>query len=66
MSMKINTTLPSPAELKEEIPLSEKLAELKEKKEIRRFAIFSQENRTNLQSLSDRVLQIMKIQCVSM
>ena len=25
MSMKINTTLPSPAELKEEIPLSEKL-----------------------------------------
>ena len=31
MSMKINTTLPSPAELKEEIPLSEKLAELKKR-----------------------------------
>ena len=61
MSMKINTTLPSPTELKEEYPLSEKLAELK-KKRSRRFAIFSQENRTNLQSLSDRVLQIMKIQ----
>lgn len=65
MSMKINTTLPSPTELKEEYPLSEKLAELK-KKEIRRFEIFLRENRTNLQSLSDRVLQIMKIQCVSM
>ena len=33
MSMKINTTLPSPAELKEEIPLSEKLAELKKKRD---------------------------------
>ena len=33
MSMKINTTLPSPAELKEEIPLSEKLAEVKEKRD---------------------------------
>ncbi len=65
MSMKFNTTLPSPTELKEEYPLSEKLAELK-KKEIRRFEIFLRENRTNLQSLSDRVLQIMKIQCVSM
>lgn len=32
MSMKFNTTLPSPTELKEEYPLSEKLAELKEKK----------------------------------
>ena len=32
MSMKINTTLPSPTELKEEYPLSEKLAELKKKK----------------------------------
>ena len=33
MSMKINTTLPSPAELKEEIPLSKKLAELKKKRD---------------------------------
>ena len=33
MSMKFNTTLPSPAELKEEIPLSEKLAELKKKRD---------------------------------
>ena len=66
MSMKFNTTLPSPTELKEEYPLSEKLAEFKEKNEIRRFEIFLRENRTNLQSLSDRVLQIMKIQCVSM
>ena len=65
MSMKINTTLPSPTELKEEYPLSEKLAELK-KKEIRRFEIFLRGNRINLQSLSDRVLQIMKIPCVSM
>ena len=31
MSMKINTTLPSPTELKEEYPLSEKLAEVKKK-----------------------------------
>ena len=31
MSMKFNTTLPSPTELKEEYPLSEKLAELKKK-----------------------------------
>ena len=30
MSMKFNTTLPSPTELKEEYPLSEKLAELKD------------------------------------
>ena len=33
MSMKINTTLPSPTELKEEYPLSEKLAELKKKRD---------------------------------
>ena len=33
MSMKFNTTLPSPAELKEEIPLSEKLAEVKKKRD---------------------------------
>ncbi len=54
MSMKINTTLPSPTELKEEYPLSEKLAELKKKKkrEIRRFEIFLRGNRINLQSLS--------------
>ena len=33
MSMKFNTTLPSPTELKEEYPLSEKLAELKKKRD---------------------------------
>lgn len=33
MSMKINTTLPSPTELKEEYPLSEKLAEVKKKRD---------------------------------
>lgn len=65
MSMKFNTTLPSPTELKEEYPLSEKLAELKKKRDQEIRDIFT-ENRTNLQSLSDRVLQIMKIQCVSM
>ena len=43
-----------------------KACRVKEKNEIRRFEIFLRENRTNLQSLSDRVLQIMKIQCVSM
>ena len=33
MSMKFNTTLPSPTELKEEYSLSEKLAELKKKRD---------------------------------
>lgn len=65
MSMKFNTTLPSPTELKEEYPLSEKLAELKKKRD-QEIRDILRENRTNLQSLSDRVLQIMKIQCVSM
>ena len=65
MSMKINTTLPSPTELKEEYPLSEKLAELKKKRD-QEIRDILQENRTNLQLLLDRVLQIMKIQCVSM
>ena len=66
MSMKINTTLPSPTELKEEYPLSEKLAEVKKKKRSGDSRYFLRGNRINLQSLSDRVLQIMKIPCVSM
>ena len=58
MSMKFNTTLPSPTELKEEYPLSEKLAELKKKRD--------QEIRDIFTGLSDRVLKIMKILCVCM
>ncbi len=41
MSMKLNKILPSPAELKEEYPLSEKLAELKKKRDQKIRDIFT-------------------------
>ena len=47
MSMKVNKVLPSPAELKEEYPLSEKLIQLK--KVIRKSGTFLPENPINSQ-----------------
>ena len=48
MSMKVNKVLPSPAELKEEYPLSEKLIQLK-KNETQKYVIFLPENPINSQ-----------------
>lgn len=49
MGMRINTTLPLPAELKAEYPLSKELTEIK-KKGMLKFGTFLQESQTSLSS----------------
>ena len=66
MSMKSIRHCLTPTETEGRISSVRKACRGKAKKEIRRFEIFLRGDRINLQSLSDRVLQIMKIPCVSM
>lgn len=65
MSMKVNKVLPSPAELKEEYPLSEKLIQLKKERDAEIRDIFTGKS-DKFAVIIDLVRQIMKILYVNM
>ena len=65
MSMKVNKVLPSPAELKEEYPLSEKLIQLKKERDAEIRDIFTGKSDKFAVIIGPRS-QIMKILYVNM
>ena len=65
MGMRINTTLPLPAELKAEYPLSKELTEIKKKRDAEIRDIFTGKSDKFVVIVRANVPQTMKIPCVN-